>query len=44
MSDKTAATWHGVQCDGRCCRQLKHLGVCSHSHACAYHLREEANQ
>lgn len=42
MSEKTAAAFHGVPCDGRCCTQTRHLGVCAHGRACAHHLREDA--
>lgn len=36
MGNKLAATWHGVPCDGACCRNPH--GVCHHRHVCAYHL------
>ena len=36
MGGKLAATWHGVECDGNCCKNPH--GVCYHGHACAYHL------
>lgn len=42
MGGKVAAEYHGVPCDGRCCRQNRHLGVCPHRRVCEYHLREDA--
>lgn len=42
MSQKRAAAYHGVPCDGRCCRQNRHLGVCPHHRVCAWHLVEDA--
>ena len=37
MGNKLAATWHGVPCNGDCCRNPH--GVCHHRHVCAYHLQ-----
>lgn len=42
MSQKLAATFHGAPCEGKCCTQLRHLGICAHGYACQHHLREEA--
>lgn len=45
MNDpKAKAAYHGVPCDGRCCRQNRHLGVCPHGRVCAHHLNEDARQ
>ena len=40
MSGKTGATWHGVACNGVCCRNP--YGVCAHGHQCTYHRPELA--
>lgn len=42
MSQKTAAAYHGVACDGRCCRNPH--GVCHHGRVCAHHLKESARE
>ena len=42
MSQKTAAVYHGVSCDGRCCRNPH--GVCHHGRVCAHHLKESARE
>lgn len=42
MSQKTAAAYHGVPCDGRCCRNP--FNVCSHGRVCAHHLKETARE
>lgn len=42
MGGKAAAAYHDVPCDGRCCRQNRHLGVRIHRRVRAYHLREDA--
>lgn len=40
MSNKIAATYHGVACNGACCRNP--CGVCAHGHQCTYHRPEIA--
>ena len=44
MSNKAQSAWHGVTCDGSCCRHNKHLGVCPHYRVCTHHLREEVQR
>lgn len=50
-TEKTAAAWHGVTCDGKCCPRpygtgpRNPFGTCAHGHACRYHVnRARAEQ